>query len=81
MNYLNKNILQQPQLASAAFFETICEVVNNKNLRQEIAAAQSNGFKSNNLFVENLKSAGMGVLEIDGVLTACLLYTSPSPRD
>ncbi|NIY94578.1 S49 family peptidase [Vibrio diazotrophicus] len=70
MNYLNKNILQQPQLASASFFETICEVVNNKTLRQEMAAAQSNGFKSNNLFVENLKSVGVGVLEIDGVLTA-----------
>ncbi|EPP6379625.1 S49 family peptidase [Vibrio alginolyticus] len=68
MNYLSKAVLQVPQLCSLSFFETISEVIENKEARQ--LALSGEAFSSPNRLNEKLEQQGVGVLDISGVLTA-----------
>jgi len=68
MNYLSKAVLQVPQLCSLSFFETISEVIENKEARQ--LALSNETTSAPNLLTQRLEKLGVGVLTIDGVLTA-----------
>ncbi len=68
MNYLSKAVLQKPQLCSLSFFETIAEVIENKEARQ--LALSGEALSSPNPLKEKLEQQGVGVLDISGVLTA-----------
>ncbi|MGI3049960.1 S49 family peptidase [Vibrio alginolyticus] len=68
MNYLSKAVLQKPQLCSLSFFETIAEVIENKEARQ--LALSGEALSSPNPLKEKLEQQGVGVLDVSGVLTA-----------
>nr|WP_319556088.1 S49 family peptidase [uncultured Vibrio sp.] len=68
MNYLSKAVLQVPQLCSLSFFETISEVIENKEARQLALSNETTSAPS--LLTQRLEKLGVGVLTIDGVLTA-----------
>ncbi|EIZ1342403.1 S49 family peptidase [Vibrio parahaemolyticus] len=68
MNYLSKAVLQVPQLCSLGFFETISEVIENKEARQLALSNETTSAPS--LLTQRLEKLGVGVLTIDGVLTA-----------
>ncbi|TOE88808.1 hypothetical protein, partial [Vibrio parahaemolyticus] len=68
MNYLSKAVLQKPQLCSLNFFETIAEVIENKEARQ--LALSGEALSSPNPLKDKLEQQGFGVLDVSGVLTA-----------
>ncbi|MBS9811790.1 S49 family peptidase [Vibrio alginolyticus] len=74
MNYLSKEILSRPQLASVELFTTVSEILEDRELRKQLASDNS-GFKSTNTLINKIESLpNTKVLNVEG---ACTYRSNP----
>ncbi|ELL4667511.1 S49 family peptidase [Vibrio fluvialis] len=71
MNYLDlKQILSKPVLSTPELYQTAIDVLTDKELRKQYAAADNSLFKTNNMVLDKLEQInGVEVLNIEGALT------------
>ncbi|ENM6364270.1 S49 family peptidase [Vibrio alginolyticus] len=69
MNYLSKEILSRPQLASVELFTTVSEILEDRELRKQLTSDNS-GFKSTNTLINKIEALpNTKVLNVEGACT------------